>query len=47
VRHVFVTDRSLVDDVYEIPEGWTVKVENKAQVEAGDIIAEHEDEVSE
>ena len=45
VRHVFVTERSLVEDVYEIPEGWTVKVKNKGKVKAGDLIAEQEDEV--
>jgi DNA-directed RNA polymerase subunit beta' len=45
VRHVFVTDNRLVDDVHEIPEGWTIKVENKAEVEAGAILAEQDDQV--
>ncbi len=44
VRHVFVTDRKLVDDVYEVPEGWTVRVEDKDSVEVGDVIAENDDE---
>ena len=45
VRHVFVTDTKLVDDEYEIPQGWTVKVENNEAVQVGDILAEGEDEV--
>ncbi|MEJ2749159.1 MAG: DNA-directed RNA polymerase subunit beta', partial [Anaerolineae bacterium] len=45
VRHVFVTDRKMVDDVYELPDGWEVKAEDKATVEQGAILAEHEDEV--
>jgi DNA-directed RNA polymerase subunit beta' len=45
VRHVFMTDRKLVDDVYEIPEGWTIKVKDKAKVEQGAVLAENDDEV--
>lgn len=45
VRHVFVTDVRLVDDLYEIAEGWDVKVGDKDTVEAGGVLAENEDEV--
>ena len=45
VRHVFVTDNRLVDDVHEIPEGWEIKVENKEEVQSGAILAEQEDQV--
>lgn len=45
VRHVFVTENKLVDDVYEIPNGWTVKIENQSRVELGDVIADHDDEL--
>jgi len=45
VRHVFVTDSKLVDDEYEIPEGWTVKAQNSDEVHVGDILAENEDDV--
>ncbi|MCP4427314.1 MAG: DNA-directed RNA polymerase subunit beta', partial [Chloroflexi bacterium] len=45
VRHVFITDNKLVDDVYELPEGWIVKVENQAAVEQGAVLAEKDDEV--
>ncbi len=45
VRHVFVTDTRLVDDEYEIPEGWTVKVETGDEISQGDIVAENEGEV--
>ena len=45
IRHVFVTDSKLVDDVYEIPEGWRIKVENLEQIEVGGILAEYEDEI--
>jgi DNA-directed RNA polymerase subunit beta' len=45
VRHVFVTDSKLVDDEYEIPEDWTVKVEDEQEIERGGIIAEKDDEV--
>ncbi len=45
VRHVYITDSKLVDDVYEVPEGWTVKVNENGTVEQGAILAENEDEV--
>ncbi|MCL4265768.1 MAG: DNA-directed RNA polymerase subunit beta' [Anaerolineae bacterium] len=45
VRHVFVTDTKLVDDVYEVPEGWTIKIGDNDSVESGGILAEKEDEV--
>ncbi|MEW5986771.1 MAG: DNA-directed RNA polymerase subunit beta' [Chloroflexota bacterium] len=45
VRHVMVTDSKLVDDVYEIPAGWSVRVENEEKVEAGGVIAEQGEEV--
>ncbi len=45
VRHVFVTDSKLVDDEYEIPEGWTIKVENNDEVQVGLILAENEEDV--
>ena len=45
VRHVYVTDVRLIDDLYEITDGWDVKVGNNDAVEAGGILAENEDEV--
>lgn len=45
VRHVFVTDTKLVDEVFEVPEGWEIKVGNNDTVEPGGILAEKEDEV--
>lgn len=45
VRHVFVTDTHLVEDVYEVPEGFEVKVEHNEQIEAGGILAEKDSEV--
>ncbi|MCC6601732.1 MAG: DNA-directed RNA polymerase subunit beta' [Anaerolineae bacterium] len=45
VRHVFVTDVRLVDDIYEITDGWNVKVGNNDVIEAGGVLAENEDEV--
>jgi len=44
VRHVYVTDTNLVDDVYEIPDGWAVVVDDKDEVDVGDRIAEKEDQ---
>ena len=44
VRHVSVTDRKMVDDVYEIPKGWTVRVEHQDAVEVGDVIAMDEED---
>ncbi len=45
VRHVFVTDSKLVDDEYEVPEGYTVKVENNDEVQVGDVLAEGEEDI--
>jgi len=45
VRHVFVTDSKLVEDDYELPEGWTVLVEDEEEIKAGAILAEMEDDV--
>jgi DNA-directed RNA polymerase subunit beta' len=45
VRHVFITESKLVDDVYDIPSDWQVKVENGEEIEAGTIIAEKDDEI--
>jgi DNA-directed RNA polymerase subunit beta' len=45
VRHVFVTDSKLVDEDYDIPEGWQIKVENEDQVKVGDILAEKDDDI--
>lgn len=44
VRHVFVTDTRLVDDIYEIPEGWEIKVGDGDSVDSGDLLAEKDDE---
>ena len=45
VRHVFVTDSKLVDDVYEIEDGWAIKAHNNEEIEVGGILAEKDDEV--
>ncbi len=45
VRHVFVTDSKMVDDVYEVPDGWTIRVENSDAVEVQDVIIQNDDEV--
>ncbi|MCP5100924.1 MAG: DNA-directed RNA polymerase subunit beta' [Chloroflexi bacterium] len=45
VRHVFITENKLVDDIYNIPVDWEIKVADQAQVEAGNVIAELNDEV--
>lgn len=45
VRHVYVTESKLVDDVYEIPQGWAVKVESNDEIEIGGIIAEKDDDL--
>jgi DNA-directed RNA polymerase subunit beta' len=45
VRHVFVTDTKLVDDVYEVPEGWNILVENNQEVAVGETLAESGDEI--
>ncbi len=44
VRHVTVTERKMIEDVYEIPEGWMVRVENQDAVEVGDVIALDEED---
>jgi DNA-directed RNA polymerase subunit beta' len=45
VRHVFITESKMVDDVYEVPEGWNVLVENGQEIQAGDTLAESGDEI--
>ncbi len=45
VRHVFVTESKLVDDVYEIPEGWEIKAKDGEAIEQGAILAEKDEEV--
>ncbi|MCA9932601.1 MAG: DNA-directed RNA polymerase subunit beta', partial [Anaerolineales bacterium] len=45
VRHVFVTDSKMVDDEYEIPDGWTVKAQSGDEVQVGDILAENDADV--
>jgi DNA-directed RNA polymerase subunit beta' len=45
VRHVFITDVKLVDDIYEVPEGWTIQVENNQEVAVGATLAESGDEI--
>ncbi|MGD8585844.1 MAG: DNA-directed RNA polymerase subunit beta', partial [Chloroflexota bacterium] len=46
VRHVFVSDSKLVEDEYEIPEGWAVDFgEEPEPVKAGDVLLEQESEV--
>ncbi len=45
VRHAFITDSKLVDDVYEVPAGWSMLVENNQEVTAGATLAESGDEI--
>ena len=45
VRHVYISDSRLVDDMYEIPESWTVTVENGQEIEMGSPLAENDGEV--
>lgn len=45
VRHVFVTESKLVDDVYEIPGGLTVKAVHNEDIQVGDIIAESDEHI--
>jgi DNA-directed RNA polymerase subunit beta' len=45
VRHVFMTESKLVDDIYEIPEDWEIKIGDQDEIETGDIIAEKDDEI--
>lgn len=44
VRHVLVTDRKMVEDVYEVPKDWTIRVEHQDEVEVGDVIALDDEE---
>jgi DNA-directed RNA polymerase subunit beta' len=44
VRHVYVTDRKLVDDIFEIPDEWNVIVAHGDDVEPGALIAENDDQ---
>ena len=45
VRHVFITESKLVDDVYEIPEDWEIKIGDQDDIETGGILAEKDDEI--
>ena len=45
VRHVLVSETKLVDDIYDIPADWEVKVTNGQIVEMGDIVAEKDAEI--
>jgi DNA-directed RNA polymerase subunit beta' len=45
VRHAFITDSKLVDDVYEVPTGWSILVENNQDVAVGETLAESGDEI--
>jgi DNA-directed RNA polymerase subunit beta' len=45
VRHVFVSESKLVDDAYEIPEGWDIKFDDQSEAQIGAIIAEKDDEI--
>lgn len=45
VRHVYVTDTKLVEDEYEIPAGWDIKVGDNDTIEEGGVLAEKETEV--
>ncbi len=44
VRHVFVTDSKLVEDRYDVPTGWIVRVSDGDVVEIGDILAQKDGE---
>src|SRR5690606_1753778 len=43
VRHVFVTDSHLVEDIYDVPEDWTIIVDDGESVEQGQRLAEHQE----
>ena len=45
VRHAFISDVKLVDDVYEVPAGWNILVENNQEVAVGQTLAESGDEI--
>ncbi len=44
VRHVFITESKLVDDIYELPETFTPVVEDGSTVSMGDILAQEGEE---
>ncbi|MCP4417528.1 MAG: DNA-directed RNA polymerase subunit beta' [Chloroflexi bacterium] len=45
VRHVFVTDIRMVDDLYDIPDGWEIKIGDNGKIKEGGVLAENEEEV--
>lgn len=45
VRHAYITDLKLVDDVYDVPVGWDIRVGSGDTIEPGGLIAEKDDEV--
>jgi len=45
LRLVRVTHSEMVEDVYDLPEGWEVKVKDAGKVKEGDVIFAHEDDV--
>ncbi len=44
VRIVHVTDSEMVEDVYDVPEGWNIAVQDGDEVKASDLLAQGEDE---
>jgi DNA-directed RNA polymerase subunit beta' len=44
-RHVIVTNEEIIDDIYEIPEGFKVTVKKNDEIEVGAILSEKDDEV--
>jgi DNA-directed RNA polymerase subunit beta' len=45
VRHVYITDTKMVDDVFEVPAGWNILVEDGQEVQVGETLAEYNEEV--
>ncbi|MCB0030533.1 MAG: hypothetical protein KDE28_21625, partial [Anaerolineales bacterium] len=45
VRHVFVTSQEMMEDVYDIPDGWEIVPKNRDEIEAGSIIAQKDEDV--
>ncbi|MFQ5434223.1 MAG: DNA-directed RNA polymerase subunit beta' [Anaerolineae bacterium] len=45
VRHAFITDTNLVDDIFEVPEGWQIKVKDGDKVDPGAALAEKDNDV--
>ena len=45
VRHVFVTESKLIDDQYDVPDEWLIKVEDGDVIESGAVIADLEGEI--